>query len=34
MYLADSELEEETSLKILIMAILQRSAAEPVHKYT
>ncbi len=31
MYLTDSELEEETRLKILIMAILQRSAAEPEH---
>lgn len=34
MYLADSELEEDTKLKILIIAILQRSAAEPACTHT
>lgn len=34
LYLAESKLDEETRLKILIMAILQRSAAEPVNTYT
>lgn len=33
-HLAESELEEETRLKIRIMAILQRSAADPTHVNT